>query len=102
MSVLTTKDENDRVTAYIEYRQVGQSGFDKLYGEYVFINDFWITPDLRGDKGIFKSLVSRILRKCPDAIYCYFVRKKYGGRMSKIYKRDYFERLVNKGVSYGW
>ena len=100
--VTTVKNDDGYVVALLEWRQVGQSGFDKLYGEYVFINDLWIHPSKRGDKSIMKKLGLIIMQKSVGANYCYFTRKKYGGRMSKIYTRQHFERLFKQEVCHGW
>jgi len=99
--VTVVKDDDERVISYIEWVQVGQSGFDKLYGEFVYIRDFWIHPDFRGDKSIWLSLASQILRKSKGATHCYFQRRKYGGRVSKMYTREHFEKMVEKGVLCG-
>ena len=95
--VTVVKDNDERVIGYIEWRLVGPSGFDVQNGEYIYINYFWITPDLRGDKTIFRRLVSQILRKGLSAKFGYFNRKKYGGKM-KMYPRQFFEDIANKGV----
>ena len=78
----------------MEWRQVGQSGFDKLQGEYVFLLNLWIHQDYRG-KGLLKELIADILMKAPDAKYGYFMREKYNNRMSKPFKRESVERIAN-------
>jgi len=94
--VTVVKDDDERVIGYIEWNIVGPSGYEVLNGEYIFIKNFWITPDLRGDKTIFRRLVSQILRKGLSAKFGYFTRKKYGGKM-KIYPREFFEKIANRG-----
>jgi len=95
--ISVSKDDNDRIIGYIEWRQVGQSGFDKFQGEYVWINDFWIHEDHRNG-GIFRQLVNAILFKAPDAKWCYFQREKYKGRMSKLYTREHFMNFSSKSL----
>lgn len=95
--ISVSKDNDERVIGWIEWRQVGQSGFDKLHGEYIWINDFWIHEEYRrGD--VFRQLVNAILFKAPSAKWCYFKREKYKGRMSKLYKREDFMKLSEKGM----
>jgi len=94
--VTTVKDGQDRVIAFLEWNIVGPSGYEVLNGEYIFIKNFWITPSCRGDNSIFRSLVSQVLRKGLSAKFGYFTRKKYGGKM-KIYPREFFEKIANRG-----
>ena len=94
----TLKNDEGYIISYIEWRQVGQSGFDKLYGEYIFVNDLWVHPEYRHHHMI-EEMISRILMNAPEAQYCYFIRRKYNDRMSKLWKRASFENLVTlKGV----
>ena len=93
--VSTVKDNNDRVIAFLEWRQVGQSGFDKLHGEYIWINHLWVHDDYKG-YAIIKELIDDVLLKARMAKYAYFTRRKYQGRMSKLYKREDFSRLLRK------
>ena len=95
--ISTSKDEQRRVIGYIEWRQVGQSGFDKLNGEYVWVNYMWIHEDYRGNKDIFRQLVNNILFMANDAKWCYFKKDKYNENMSKLYTRADFIRLSEKG-----
>jgi len=92
--ISTSKDNEGRVIAYVEWRQVGQSGFDKLGGEYVWLQNLWIHEDYRGKK-ILQYLIADVLDKAPEAKYGYFTREKYGDRMSKSFKRESVERVVN-------
>lgn len=93
-------DENDKIVGYIEWRQVAKSGFDKLGGEYIWINHFWIHPEYRHGR-VFAELVEKILDLAPEAQQCYFKRSKYRGRMSKLYSREKFMKLVEKGYVHG-
>ena len=94
--ISVSKDDEGRVIGYIEWRQVGQSGFDKFRGEYVWVNDFWIHEDYRNGY-VFIQLVNSILFKAQDAKWCYFRRGKYHGRVSKLYTREHFMKLSDKG-----
>lgn len=87
-------DEHGRLIAYIEWRQVAKSGIDKLYGEYIWINDLWVHEDYR-NKGLIKQMIDTILYKAPDAQFGYFTRSKYNKRM-RLWKRLSFERLVKQ------
>ena len=87
-------DEQGRIIAYIEFRQVAKSGIDKLQGEYIWINDLWVHPDYR-NQGLIVQMIDTILYKAPDALFGYFKRSKYNGRIH-IWKRKSFERLVKQ------
>ena len=94
--VSTSKDIDGKVVGLVEWRQVGQSGFDKLGGEYVWLENLWIHDDFRG-KGILQELIADILNRAPEALYAYFTREKYGNRMSRLFKRASVENIV-KGL----
>jgi GNAT superfamily N-acetyltransferase len=93
--ISTSKDEGGKIVGIVEWRQVGQSGFDKYKGEYVWLQNLWIHPDYRG-KNILQELIADVLKKAPDAKYGYFTREKYGERMSKSFKRSSVEAIVKK------
>lgn len=78
-----------------EWRQVGQSGFDKFQGEYIWINDLWVHPEYDGSTCI-RQIIEDILSKALDAKFCYFTRQKYNGRMSRLWKRENFEMLIKQ------
>lgn len=88
-------DIDGKVVAYIEWRQVAKSGFDKLGGEYIWVNDLWVHEDYR-NQGLIQQMIDRILCIAPEAEFCYFTRRKYNNRMSKLWKRKNFEMLVKK------
>jgi len=94
--ISTYKDTEDRVLAYLESRVVGQSGFDKLEGEYLYIADLWIHPSHQNDWSIFRDLMSDALIKARSVKWIYFTRKKYGDRMSKSYTKERILKLINK------
>src|SRR3990167_3871572 len=96
--ITTSKDSEDRVIAYIESRVVGQSGIDKLGGEYLYIADLWIHDDYKNDWSVYRELMNETLRKAISANYIYFQRKKYCGRQSKNYNRESIMRLLEKGM----
>lgn len=95
--IARAEDKDGKIIGFIEWRQVGQSGFDKYQGEYVWINDFWIHDDYRS-KEVFKELVEKVLNSSHPSKFCYWRRRKYNGRVSKLYTREHFERLVEKGI----
>jgi hypothetical protein len=94
--ISVSKDNQDKVIAYMESRVVGQSGFDKLHGEYIYIADLWIHEDYKCDWSIFRDLMNDILLKAQSARWIYFERKKYGGRMSKLYPKEKIMRLLDR------
>lgn len=87
-------DEHGRIIAYIEWRQVAKSGFDKFGGEYIWVNDLWVHPDYRY-KGLIKQMLDKILFKAPDAQFGYFTRSKYNKRM-RVWKRANVERILKQ------
>ena len=96
--VTKIQDDNGFIIGYCEWRQVGQSGFDKLRGEYIWVNDIWVHEDYES-KGFINEMISMILSKAVEAKFCYFKREKYHGRLSKLWKRESFERLTQKEYS---
>jgi len=94
--ISTSKDINNKVIAYLESRVVGQSGFDKLYGEYLYIADLWIHEDYNSDWSIFRELMNDAFRKAQSVKWIYFQRKKYGGRQSKNYSRSTIMKLLER------
>lgn len=88
-------DDDERIVGYIEWWQVGQSGFHKPYGEYVWIKDMWIHENYRNTH-VFSELVQDVLDRSHGAKWCYFAHRKYRGRISKLYTRQQFENLVRK------
>lgn len=91
--ITSLKDDSGRIIAFCEWRLVGQSGYDKEEGEYVWINDCWVHEDYRRTNK-FNRIIDEILRAAPTAKWGYFVRGKYGFR-KKIFSREQFERRRN-------
>lgn len=92
--ITTVPDSQGRVIAWIEWRQVAQSGFDKIRGEYVWVNDLWVHPDHR-HSGIISQIIDTILWKAPHAKFGYFKRKKYNDRI-RIWTRENFMKLAKQ------
>lgn len=80
----------------MESRVVGQSGFDKLMGEYLYIADLWIHDDYAYTFSIYRDLMNDALFKARSVSYIYFQRKKYGGRQSKNYSRSQIMKLLDR------
>lgn len=97
--ITVSKDNDGRVIAYMESRQVGQSGFDKFRGEYLWINDLWIHNDYKNNWAVYRQLMNTTLFKAMDAKWMYFNRKKYGGRVSKLYSREKLIKILEKGMA---
>lgn len=92
--ISAVKNDSDMVIAYAEWRQVGQSGFDKLGGEYIYIAELWIRD--RNQWWIFRELMYDILRKAKEAKWLYFRRRKYDDKQSKNYSREQVMRLLGR------
>ena len=88
--VTTLKDEEGRVIALAEWRLVGKSGFDKVAGEYVWVNDLWVHKEFEKMNRI-NRIIDEIMRLVPEAKYCYFKRGKYHDRL-KMFTREQWER----------
>lgn len=91
--ISSLKDKEGRIIAYVEWRLVGQSGFDKQDGEYVYINDIWVHGDYRM-KHLLNRMTDEVMRQVPTAKYCYFQRLKRNENL-RMYTRDTFQRRRN-------
>jgi GNAT superfamily N-acetyltransferase len=98
--VTTIQNDCGYVVALIEWRQVAASGFDKYGGEYIFVNDVWIHEDYRG-QSLLHELISKVLLIAPEAKFCYYQRRKYDDRMSKLMRRELYEQLIEKELNHG-
>ena len=94
--IVVSKDNEDRVIAYMEARVVGQSGFDVLNGEYLYIADLWIHKDYKNDWSVFRELMNATLFKAISIRWVYFNRTKYHNRMSKNYSRERIINMLNR------
>ena len=89
-------DGEGKVIAYAEWRQVGQSGFDKFQGEYIWINELWMHKSLHNSWETYRTIMNQILFKAMDAKWLYFRREKYNGRVSKLYSRSQIMKLLSR------
>ena len=94
--ISVSKDTQGRVIAYMESRNVGQSGFDKLNGEYIFIADLWIHDSHKNDWSVYRELMQDVFRKMWSAKQVYFVRKKYKDRVSNLYSKERIMKLLDR------
>lgn len=88
--ITTIQDSEGKVTAYCEWRLVGQSGYDMENGKYVWVNDLWIHKSVR-HKGLVNDIIDRIMTIVPQAEYCYFQRKRYNNKV-RIFTNSQMER----------
>lgn len=93
--ITVVKNNEQYVISYIEWKQVGQSGFDKFHGEYVWINDLWIHENHSYDWSIFRELIRGVFDKAVGAKEIYFKRMKYAGRL-KSYSREKIMKLIDR------
>jgi len=95
------KDDDGKIIAYCEWRLVGKSGFDKVNGEYVWVEDLWVHPMFERTNRI-NRIIDEIMRLVPSAKYCYFQRKKYNDKLRIVSRetwqrhRHAFDRLITK------
>ena len=94
--ISVSKDNEDRVIAYAESRVVGQSGFDKLGGEYLYIADLWIHESHKNDWAIYRELMNDTFRKALSVKWIYFQRRKYGCKQSRNYSKEQIMKLLQR------
>jgi len=80
----------------MESRVVGQSGFDKLHGEYLYIADLWIHESRQYDWSIYRELMRDVFRRAQSVLWVYFTRRKYGGKQSRNYSKEKLMKLIDK------
>ncbi len=83
----------------MESRVVGQSGFDKLNGEYLYVADLWKHDDYAYDWSIYRDLMNDALRKAQSVKWIYFQRKKYGNRQRK-YTKEQMIKLLERAYAF--
>jgi len=84
------KDNDGRIIAFTEWRLVGQSGFDKQDGEYIWVEEIWVHQNYRG-KHLINRMIDEIMRISPSAKYCYFNRLKRNSNL-RMYSRPAWQR----------
>lgn len=92
--IISIKDNEEKIIAYIEFWQVAESGFPKAHGEYMWVQEMWIHNDYRG-KGLLKKLATKALSQHPDIKYGYWYHEKYNNRLSKLMSRERFMKSIN-------
>lgn len=93
-------DTNDRgnLTGLIEYFVVDNQGNIDDMGDHIFVKEFYVNPELRGNGSIAK-FAHRLISKVPLARYCYFERRKYDNRI-RIYPKDKWLKIISKQGGY--
>ena len=79
------------IYAFIEWEIVNKDGQFEDNGEYCYIADIWIKPNLKNCKLI--QQLSKKINEHPfskNVKFIYWVTKKHNERMSKIFTKDYF------------
>jgi hypothetical protein len=97
--VTTIEDYDEKVIAYMEWSTVGPSGYPKPYGDHLFVNEVWVHRDFRS-KGLLQEIILKVISLVPYVKFGYFTRRKYGGRVSKLYTREQFMKhlQIKEGV----
>jgi hypothetical protein len=97
-------DNNGKVNAYVIYHQLERSGAFSSSGEYIYVEDVWLHEEMRKSNmvRILYEWLNDELHKMPDVKYLYWVRYKYGDRMS-LYEivRDKRIKLIKKEIKHG-
>ena len=89
--ITTLKDYDGKVIAHVEWRVVGQSGYDMENGEYVWISDLWVHEAFNHQSKI-NELLDEAMKQVPDSVkYGYFQRLVHNDK-KRIHSRAVFER----------
>jgi len=92
----TIKDNDGKVVAYCEWNLVDKKGHTDSQGKYVFVRDMWIHETIKGVKSI-RDFIDMIGLRAPSAAWVYWERKKYGGRIKMVKRREMKES--NRGFN---
>jgi hypothetical protein len=94
--ITTMKDYDGKIIAHVEWRVVGQSGYDMENGEYLWISDLWIHESFR-NSNVIRKIIDKVMNSIPDSVkYGYFQRLVHNEK-KRIYSRNHFERMRLKG-----
>lgn len=89
--ITTLKDYDGKVIAHVEWRVVGQSGYDMENGEYLWISDLWVHESFERTAKI-NEIIDKVMKVIPDSVkYGYFQRLVHNEK-KRIYSRAVFER----------
>ena len=89
--ITSLKDLTGRIIAYAEWRLVGPSGYESEIGEFVWLNDIWVHEEFRNTFKV-NRIIDEIMRRVPQAQYCYFQRKDVNGKVHMYSKRSWERR----------
>jgi hypothetical protein len=94
-------DSDNRIIGYVIYHQFGPNANFSIDGEYIYVEDIWIHESVRF-KNLIAQMVNDVLPNFSKVKYLYWVRHKYGDRMS-LYEVVRGERikLIKKEIDYG-
>ena len=79
--LLTHKDKDDKVIAYLEYEIVDKWGHPCEGGQYCYVRDIFVHKSIK-NKFNFKTWVELEHPKYPQVKFLYWQRQKYQNRMS--------------------
>ena len=76
--------DDDKVTAYVVYHKLDKVGNFDINGEFLYVEDVWIHKSDREKNIVFLMYrwLTDVLPSHPTVKYLYWVRYKYGDRMS--------------------
>ena len=78
--LLTRKDQEGKVVAYVYYTTVDSTGRLDKDGEYAFVTDAWVHESVR-HKDIIRDFAKEGLHQCPQLRWAYWQRSKYNERI---------------------
>ena len=91
--------EDGLVYSYIEWNVVDELGKLKENGEYIYVADLWIHPDIR-----FRNVINELIPlidldpRSHKAHSVYWTNLKHSERKTPTYPK---ERLLKKGLKHG-
>ena len=87
-------DEKGNLKAVVDFWIVDKDGKLNDKGIYIWVNDFYVSPDCRRN-GVINHFVQRIIQRVPWAKWGYFARAKYNDRL-RIYSKRRWLKLIKK------
>ena len=90
-----TLNEEGNLTSVIEFWLVNRQGKIDDNGKYVFVKDWIINPSCR-NKNSVAIFAEKLINRVPQATHCYFERRKYNCRLSPLYPKRKWVKVIQK------
>lgn len=86
------RDDKGNILAVLEWHRVNDNIEITPYGKGIYLKWFEVNPSERNN-GVIKYFIKTIIKKNPQAEWCYFKDWKYGKRPRKFHKRVWLNRI---------